>query len=278
MDRRGLGVRALRELAARHGVRPKKSLGQHFLVDPNLARSIVRDAGVRRGDRVLEVGAGLGSLTLALAETGAGVLAIEIDRPTAGALRESVRSHPNVRVLVGDALRVDWSTVLEEGPWKRVSNLPYNVAVPLVLELLRRVPQIGELTVMVQREAGERLAAGPGHEQYGAVSVRVTYHAQARTLRRVPRTVFWPEPNVESVVVRLIRRPPPVSMAADELFGVVDEGFAQRRKTMRNALTRLGLDRRRAERLLGQCGLDANIRAEQLGIEQFACLAEGLHA
>jgi 16S rRNA (adenine1518-N6/adenine1519-N6)-dimethyltransferase len=160
--------------------------------------------------------------------------------------------------------------------WKMVSNLPYNVAVPVIAHVLRFVPLVSELTVMVQREVGERLSAGPGQEQYGAVTVRVAYHSDARIVRRVPPTVFWPEPNVESVVVRLIRRPPPVATPQEPLFRVVDEGFAQRRKTMRNALVRLGLDRGAAERALSRCGLDSRVRAEQLGLDRFACLAEAL--
>jgi 16S rRNA (adenine1518-N6/adenine1519-N6)-dimethyltransferase len=251
-------------------------LGQHFLVDPNLARGIVADAGVGPGDRVLEVGAGLGSLTVALAEAGAEVLALEVDRAAAAALREVAAAHPNVRALAADAVRADWPAVLDGGPWKMVSNLPYNVAVPVVMELLRGAPQVERFTVMVQREVGERLAAGPGEEQYGAVSVHVAYHAEARTLRRVPPSVFWPRPKVDSIVVDLARRRPPVTTPADALFRVVDEGFAQRRKTMRNALMRLGVDRERAERALTACGLDPNVRAEQLAIEAFACLAEAI--
>ena len=251
-------------------------MGQHFLVDPNLARSIVGDAGVRPGDRVLEVGAGLGSLTIALADAGAQVLAVEVDRRTAAALQDAVSARAGVTVVVADALDLDWETALGGGDWKMVSNLPYNVAVPVVARLLRSVPPVSDLTVMVQREVGERLSAGPGDDQYGAVSVRVAYHAEARTVRRVPPTVFWPEPNVESVVVRLVRHPPPVATPPKALFRVVDEGFAQRRKTMRNALVRLGLDRDAAERALSGCGLDANVRAEQLGMDQFACLAEAI--
>jgi 16S rRNA (adenine1518-N6/adenine1519-N6)-dimethyltransferase len=245
-------------------------------VDPNLARSIVVDARVGPGDRVLEVGAGLGSLTVALAEAAGEVLAVEVDRAAVAALGEVAGARPNVRILATDALRVAWPRVLIGGPWKMVSNLPYNIAVPVVVELLRRAPQVEELTVMVQREVGERLAADPGDEQYGAVSVRVAYHAGARILRRVPPSVFWPEPRVESVVVRLVRRFPPVSTPEEGLFRVVDEGFAQRRKTVRNALVRLGLDRHRAERALGECGLDPRVRAEQLGLAEFACLAAAI--
>ena len=273
-----LGRRALKELAARHGVRPTKALGQHFLADPNLGRRIVSLAGVGQGDRVVEVGAGLGSLTVALAEAGAEVLALEVDRRIVPVLREVVAPFPNVRVEIGDAVRMDWREVLTGGAWKMVSNLPYNVAVPVVLEMLKAAPQVEALTVMVQREVGERLAAGPGDDQYGAVSARVAYHADARVLRRVRPSVFWPEPQVESVLVRMARRSPPVATPEDRLFRVVDEGFAQRRKTMRNALVRLGVPAARAAELLTGCGLDPNVRAEQLGLAEFACLAEALDA
>jgi 16S rRNA (adenine1518-N6/adenine1519-N6)-dimethyltransferase len=199
-----------------------------------------------------------------------------VDERAVEALRDLTFERRRIRVLCADALALDWSEVLGDGWWKMVSNLPYNVAVPVVMELLEGAPQVRELTVTVQREVGERLAAGPGEEQYGAVSVRIAYHAEAGIVRRVPPTVFWPEPNVESVVARLVRRPPPVSTPRDALFRVVDEGFAQRRKTMRNALVRLGLDGNHAEGALAACGLDPGIRAEQLGIEAFACLAEEL--
>ena len=270
-------ARAVRELAARHGVRPKKSLGQHFLVDPNLARSIVRWAGVGPGDRILEVGAGLGSLTVALARAGGRVVAVEVDRAAVAALSEVVDGIDGVEVLAGDASRLNWAEVVDDEPWKMVSNLPYNIAVPVVMELLERAPQVRELTVMVQREVGERMVAGPGQDQYGGVSVRVAYHAEGRMIRRVPPSVFWPEPKVESVIVRLVRRPPPVDTSPERLFPVVAEGFAQRRKTMRNALVRLGLERAAAGAVLAGCGLAPNVRAEQLGLREFACLADAIH-
>jgi 16S rRNA (adenine1518-N6/adenine1519-N6)-dimethyltransferase len=272
----GLGARAVRELAERHGIRPTKAFGQNFLVDPNMARAIAASAGVGPGDLVLEVGAGLGSLTVALAETGASVLAIEVDRRVVPALREALEAsgRRNVRVALMDAMRADWSTALLGRPWTMVSNLPYNVAVPVVMRLLEEAPQVSEMLVMVQREVGERLAAGPGEEAYGAVSVKVAYFADARAERRVPPSVFWPAPKVESVLVRLVRRkrrPPGVDR--ERLFRVIDEGFAQRRKTMRNALVRLGLPGREALLALGSCGLEAEVRAEELSLEQFACLA-----
>jgi 16S rRNA (adenine1518-N6/adenine1519-N6)-dimethyltransferase len=269
-------AKALRELAARHGVRPRKALGQHFLVDPNLARSIVRWGGVAPGDHVLEVGAGLGSLTVELAATAGRVVAVEVDAAAASALRDVTRDHGNVDVHVGDALTLDWGSVLRGGGWKMVSNLPYYVAVPLLMDMLGAVPEVRDFTVMVQREVGERLVAGPGEEQYGAVSVRAAYYAQRRAIRRVPPSVFWPEPNVDSVIVRLVRRPPPVSTPRDMLFRVVEEGFAQRRKTMRNALVRLGMDASAARAALAGCGLGANVRAEELDLRAFACLADAI--
>lgn len=225
------------------------------------------------GDRVLEIGAGLGSLTVALAGAGAEVLAIELDRGLVPALRE-VAEPLGVRVAVADAMAADWAAVLGSGPWAMVSNLPYNVAVPVVMRLLEEAPEVDPLVVMVQREVGERLAAGPGEEAYGSVSARVAYRAEARLVRRVPASVFWPRPRVESVIVRLDRRPPAVDVPAERLFPVIEEGFAQRRKTMRNALVRLGLSPAEAAAALEACGVEPSARAESLGLEQFACLAE----
>ncbi|OFW77679.1 MAG: ribosomal RNA small subunit methyltransferase A [Actinobacteria bacterium RBG_19FT_COMBO_70_19] len=265
----------MKDLARRHGVRPTKALGQHFLADPNLARAIVADAGVRAGDRVVEVGAGLGSLTVALAAAGARVIAVEFDRTLLPPLREIVAPWPAVRIEEADAMRLDWASALPGDGWKMVSNLPYNVAVPLVVDMLEEVPQIRSYLVMVQREVGERLAAAPGDEAYGAVSVRVRYRADAQVARRVPASVFWPRPKVDSVLVRLERRAePPVATEPQRLFRVVDEGFAERRKTMRNALRRLGLSAAEAVDALERCGLEPNVRAERLSLEDFARLAE----
>jgi 16S rRNA (adenine1518-N6/adenine1519-N6)-dimethyltransferase len=233
-------------------------------------------AGVGQGDRVVEVGAGLGSLTVALAATGAEVLAVEFDRGVAAALREVAASLPNVRVLEADALRVRWDRELEGGPWKMVSNLPYNVAVPILFGLLEQAPRVLDYVVMVQREVGERLAAWPTKQAYGAVSARLAYQAHVSVLRRVAPSVFWPEPQVESVLLRITPREPPVPTPRDRLFPVVDEGFAQRRKTMRNALVRLGLSPGDAVRALEGCGLDPRVRAESLGLPEFACLAEAV--
>ncbi|HVH53516.1 MAG TPA: 16S rRNA (adenine(1518)-N(6)/adenine(1519)-N(6))-dimethyltransferase RsmA [Actinomycetota bacterium] len=272
----GLGRAALKDLAARHGIHPSKALGQSFLADPNLARAIVADAGIGEGDRALEVGPGLGSLTVALAATGAHVLAVELDRTLVPALREVLAPHRLVRLEVGDALKMDWDAVLPAGDWTMVSNLPYNVAVPLLVDMLNRAPRITEYLVMVQREVGERLTAQPGDDAYGAASVRVAYRARAELVRRVPADVFWPRPKVESVTVRLTPRPAPVDADRAALFRVVDEGFAERRKTMGNALRRLGLDASSAARVLSESRVEPDIRAERLGLPEFARIAETL--
>ncbi len=224
---------------------------------------------------MLEVGAGLGSLTVALAAAGASVTAVELDRALLPALREVLAPWPRVRLIQGDAMRVAWGRELSGPGWKMVSNLPYNVAVPLVVGLLEGVPQIASFLVMVQREVGERLAAGPGEDAYGAVSVRVAYRAEAEIARRVPASVFWPRPSVDSVLVRLRRRErPAVPTPPERLFEIVDEGFAERRKTMRNALRRLGLPAPDAARALERAGLEPNVRAERLSLADFARLAE----
>ena len=272
-----MGRSALRDLAERHGIRPSKALGQHFLVDPNLSRAIVADAGVGPDDRVLEIGAGLGSLTVALAEAGCRVLALELDRGLVGALEEVTEPYGDrVRVVIGDAMRANWNSLLPGRAWAMVSNLPYNVSVPLVLDLLASVPVIDRYLVMVQREVGERLVASPGEEAYGAVSVRVAYRADARPVRRVPADVFWPRPKVDSVLVRLVPHPPPVDVDPGALFVVVERGFAERRKTMSNALRRLGLDAGSALRVMEQSGLDPRVRAERLGLAEFARITRAL--
>jgi len=231
-----LSPRAAADLLAGHGLHPRKALGQHFVVDPNTVRRIARLAGVGPGDRVVEIGAGLGSLTLALLETGAEVTAVEVD-PGLVAVLEEVVAPAGARVVAGDALRLDWDAVLGEGPWALVANLPYNVASPLVADLLDGVPAITRMLVMVQREVAERLAAGVGDPAYGALSVKVAYWARATLAGRVPASVFLPPPNVASELVTIDRRPQPaVDVAPDELFPLVRAGFAGRRKMLRRSL------------------------------------------
>lgn len=227
---------------------------------------------------MLEVGAGLGSITVALAEAGCEVLAVEFDRRLTPALREVVSGYENVRVEQLDAMRLDWHALLGAGPWAMVSNLPFNISVPLMVELLERVSRIERYHVMVQKEVGERLVAAPGDEAYGTVSVRVAYRADARLVRRIPAEVFWPRPNVDSVLVRLVPHGPPVDVDPVALFSVVDEAFAERRKTMANALRRLGLGLSDANRILSDRGVDPSTRAERLGLEDFARVTASLLA
>jgi 16S rRNA (adenine1518-N6/adenine1519-N6)-dimethyltransferase len=224
---------------------------------------------------VVEIGAGLGSLTVALAAARASVLAVEFDRRLIPALEEATAGLANVEVRQADAMAMDWVGAAGPGPWTVCANLPYNIAVPLVLTVLDAAPDARRLIVMVQREVGERLAADPGDEAYGAVSVRVAYHARASVVRRVPPSVFWPRPKVASVVVRIERRTePPVAVDPERLWRVVDAGFAERRKTMRNALRRLGMEVAEASGVLASSGVAPNARAEELSLEAFAAIAE----
>ena len=285
----------VRGLLAAHDLRPSRALGQNFLADPNTARRIVRLAGVGPGDRVLEVGPGIGSLTVALAEAvlpGGEVLALELDRHLLPVLRQVVAGLPQVRVVQGDALTVDYEALLggtgaprgdggcppDKGGgsrqrWTMVSNLPYNVATPLMARLLEEVPALGVLSVMVQKEVAERLAAPPGTPSCGAISVKVAYHATAAVVGVVPPTVFLPRPKVDSAVVRFERRPtPPVDVPSpDGLFALARAGFGQRRKTLRQALRPLlGT---RVEEVLAAAGIPSLTRAEALTLDQWAALA-----
>jgi 16S rRNA (adenine1518-N6/adenine1519-N6)-dimethyltransferase len=262
----------VRGLLAEHDLHPSRALGQHFLTDPNTARRIVRLADLEPGARVLEIGPGLGSLTVALADTGAHVRALELDRHLVAVLDDTVTSAGTVDVVAGDALTFDVDT-LDGGPWACVSNLPYNVATPIVIRLLEEAPQVTRLLVMVQREVGERLAAGPGDDAYGAVSVKVAYYATARVVGVVPPTVFVPQPKVESVLVRLDRHPePPVPVPSTEtLFRLVRAGFAHRRKMLRGALRPVLGDR--TDATLVAAGIAPTDRAETLGLAAWATLA-----
>jgi len=253
-------------LLAAHGLRPRKALGQHFVVDPNTVRRIARVAGVGPGDRVVEIGAGLGSLTLALLETGAEVTAVEVDPGLAEVLREVA---PGARIVEGDALSLDWAALLGDGPWGLVANLPYNVASPLVADLLDGVAAITRMLVMVQREVADRLVAGPGDPAYGALSVKMAYWATARLAGRVPASVFLPPPNVASELVQIERRPAPaVDVPPDELFPLVRAGFAGRRKMLRRSLAG-----RASTEAFGCAGVRPEARAEDLGVEAWGRLA-----
>jgi 16S rRNA (adenine1518-N6/adenine1519-N6)-dimethyltransferase len=270
--------RQVRELLAEHGLSPSRALGQNFVADPNTVRRIANLAGVGPGDRVVEIGAGLGSLTVALAETGADVTAVELDRHLLPVLR-SVVEPLGVRVVEGDAMSLDWGRVLGgeaagagQGPWSLVANLPYNVATPLVLDLLAHVPEIDRMLVLVQREVGERLAARPGSKAYGIPSVKVAYWADAEVVGRVPPTVFVPQPRVESALVRLRRLAHPrVDADPESLFRLVEAGFGQRRKMLRRSLASL-VEPSAFER----AGVRPEARAEELGLHDWARLADAV--
>jgi 16S rRNA (adenine1518-N6/adenine1519-N6)-dimethyltransferase len=269
----------VRRLLSEGGLRPSRALGQNFVVDPNTVRRIAKLAEVGPNSKVVEVGAGLGSLTLALADTGAWVTAVEVDRHLVPIL-SSVVERANVRVVEGDALTIDWHELLEssEGaagksePWKLVANLPYNVAVPLVATVLDEVPEVARLVVMVQREVGERIAAKPGDSAYGAVSVKVAYHATAKVLGRVSAAVFMPRPNVESVIVGIDRRAAPAvdpaEVSFERLFVVVRAGFGHRRKMLRRSLIGV-VDPEAFE----ATGVDPTARAEDLDVIAWGRLA-----
>jgi 16S rRNA (adenine1518-N6/adenine1519-N6)-dimethyltransferase len=270
-SRRPPGRAEVARLLRQYGLHPSKALGQHFVVDPNTVDRIARMANVGLGDHVVEIGAGLGSLTVALAATEAAVTAVEVDRGIVPALRAMVEPL-GVRVVEADAMSCDWPELLKTSDrWVLVANLPYNVATPLVLDLLHDVPAIGRMVVMVQREAGERLVARPGGSHFGAVSVRVDYFAAASLLGRVPAGVFLPRPRVESVLVELVRRATPAVDPAvasyEEIDRLLRAGFAGRRKMLRRSLAGL-VD----ENVFESAGIDGRSRAEELGVEDWGKL------
>ena len=259
------------DLLDRHGITPSRALGQNFVVDPNTVRRVARLAGVGPGDHVVEIGAGLGALTSALAATGAAVVAVELDRHLLPVLDEVLADAvPRPTVVHGDARTLDWEAVLAgHDEWKLVANLPYNVATPLVLDVLDDVPAVRELVVMVQREVGERLAAAPGSSAYGIPSVKVAYWATAHVVGHVGPNVFLPRPKVESVLVRIVRRDRPATPADPaRLFSLVRAGFGHRRKMLRGALAGLvGADD------FARAGVAPEARAEQLSVEDWGRLA-----
>lgn len=265
-----LGRGDVRRLLEAHGLSPSKALGQHFVVDPNTIGRIVRLAAIADGEQVLEIGPGLGSLTLGLAATGAPVTAVEIDGDLVEVLATVLP--PSVRVIHADALSCDWSDLVGDGRWVVVANLPYNVATPLVIRLLQEAPAVGRMVVMVQKEAGERLAATPGSKAYGAVTVRTAYYATARLAGEVAPEVFLPRPNVASALVELHRRPEPavpVEVASyAELDRLVRAGFAGRRKMLRRSLAGL-VDATTFE----AAGIPGTARAEDLDVVAWGKLA-----
>ena len=265
----------VRALLATHGLAPHKSFGQNFVVDANTVRKVVRDAGVAAGDLVVEVGPGLGSLTLALREAGAEVIAVEVDAGMVRALGDVLAGDEGVTVVHADAMDVDYASLTGGRSAALVANLPYNVATPLLMEALRS-GVFDHALVMVQREVGERWTAGVGHPLYAAVSVKVAALADATVAARVSRNAFYPVPNVDSVTVRLERRAAPDGADVDVLFRTVEAGFAQRRKRLRNTLASLGHAPVVVEAALQRCGLEIGARAEELDLDAWVRLVATL--
>jgi 16S rRNA (adenine1518-N6/adenine1519-N6)-dimethyltransferase len=301
-----LGAADIRGIAGRLGVRPTKKLGQNFVVEPGTVRQIAALAGVRPGDVVLEVGPGLGSLTLGLLEAvaeaagrsgGADVpgrarvlpvapgpaparlVAVEIDPVLAGELPRTIAERApgvadRVTVLAADALALGEKELGAPWPTVLAANLPYNVAVPVVLHLLAALPSLRHGVVMVQAEVADRMCAGPGSRVYGVPSVKLAWYAAARLAGTVPRTVFWPVPNVDSKLVTFTRRdPPPATASREEVFAVIDAAFGQRRKTLRAALGAWAGSPASAEEALRAAGVDPGARGESLGVADFARIA-----
>jgi 16S rRNA (adenine1518-N6/adenine1519-N6)-dimethyltransferase len=274
-----LGPADVRRLAAELDIRPTKKLGQNFVHDPNTVRRIVASAELSPDDVVLEVGPGLGSLTLALLPAARSVVAVEIDpvlaaRLPATAAERAPELASRLQVVEADAMRVR-ADQLGAAPTALVANLPYNVAVPVVLHLLAELPSLTKGMVMVQSEVADRMAAGPGSKVYGVPSVKLAWYADARRAGPVPRSVFWPVPNVDSALVAFTRRPELLSTVDRRaLFTLVDAAFAQRRKTLRAALSGWAGSAAEAERRLVAAGVDPSTRGEQLHVTDFVRIAE----
>jgi 16S rRNA (adenine1518-N6/adenine1519-N6)-dimethyltransferase len=283
-----LGPADVRELARRLGIRPTKTLGQNFVIDANTVRRIVRLAQVGPEDVVLEVGPGLGSLTLGLLDQARRVVAVEIDPVLAAELPHTVAvrrpdladaAGPDQRleVLTADALRMP--AIPGPAPTALVANLPYNVAVPVVLTLLEALPSLQKGLVMVQAEVADRLAAAPGSRTYGVPSVKAAWYAAVQRRGSVARAVFWPVPNVDSGLVALTRREPPPSTAGRAaVFDCIDAAFAQRRKMLRSALADWAGSAAAARAALHEAGIEETLRGEQLTVTDFAAIADARHA
>lgn len=269
-----LTPRDIRRLLDAHGLFPRKAHGQNFVVDPNTVRKVVRDAQIEPGEIVCEIGPGLGSLTLALRAAGARVVAIEIDAGFMRALEEVVGDDPEVRLVHGDALACDFAELVGEGPAALVANLPYNTATAMVLRALTS-GMFTRLLVMVQREVGQRWAAGVGDPHYGAVSVKAAALADVAVVARVSRAAFYPVPNVDSVTVRLLPKAWQHPVERASLFRLVEAGFSQRRKRLRNALSP-DFEPATVEAALSTAGLEPGARAEELDLTAWVRLAATL--
>ncbi len=274
-----LGAAEIRALAASLDLKPAKALGQNFVIDANVCRKIVRIAGVTNSDIALEIGPGLGSLTLALLEVAESVIAVEIDARLAEQLPITVAAHcdrsQDLTVIKQDALRV---LELPVNPTVLVANLPYNISVPVLLHLLEKFPTLRRGVVMVQAEVADRLAATPGSKDYGIPSVKAAWWAQVKGAGSVSRSIFWPAPNVDSKLVALTRRTPPGNEELRrKVFMIIDAAFAQRRKMLRSALSSIYGSSSSAQQILESAGIDPTLRGEALEISSFCAIATASH-
>lgn len=277
----------VRSLMRRHNISCHKSLGQNFLVDLNIIKKILDAAELTRDDLVLEIGPGLGALTAQAAQNAGKVLAVEVDRGLLPVLAETLEGAGDIEVIEGDALKIDFDLLAGEKTgglfgkggkkYKLIANLPYYITSPLLMHLLMNRFNFSMAVVMVQLEVAERLAAGPGTKQYGSLSVAVQYYTESKILFKVPRSVFFPAPEVDSAVVRLAKRAEPAVCLRDEetFFKVVRAAFGQRRKTLLNSLNGSGLGPDKAAwlKILDRCGIEASRRGETLSLNEFAALA-----
>jgi 16S rRNA (adenine1518-N6/adenine1519-N6)-dimethyltransferase len=272
-----LGAAQIRQLASELDLSPTKKWGQNFVIDPNTVRRIVEAAHVAESDVVVEIGPGLGSLTLGLLAQAQSVTAVEIDQRLAGQLPKTVTQLapnllPLLTVITADAMKV---TELERAPTKLVANLPYNISVPVILHFLETFPSLQEVLVMVQAEVGERLAAGPGSKIYGVPSVKARFYGEVTQAANISRQVFWPVPNVDSVLVRIVRHDQPADLALkSDLFAVVDAAFSQRRKTLRSALSSYLGGSAQVDLVLQAAGVESGLRGEQLDLSAFLAIAQ----
>ncbi|SHF12501.1 dimethyladenosine transferase [Desulforamulus putei DSM 12395] len=281
---------AVREIIRAHGFKVRKALGQNFLMDANIIEKIIQSAHLTDRDLVFEIGPGLGALTRRLARSAGTVIAIELDVNLLPILQETLADFPNARVVHGDALKVDFDRLAREQTggafgqqgkrYKLVANLPYYITTPILMHLLTGGFNLERLVVMIQKEVADRLQASPGGKDYGSLSVAVQYYTVPEMVARVPKTVFYPAPDVDSAVIRLTRREvPPVKVTSEELFfKVVRAAFGQRRKTLLNSLTGSGLaDRETWLEVLAEAGIEPARRGETLSLQEFAHLANVFH-
>ena len=269
------------EVIQKHNFNFKKSFGQNFLIDSHVIDKIIRAAEITPEDNVLEIGPGIGTLTQYLAESAGKVAAVEIDEKLIPVLEETLAEYDNVRVINEDILKCDIDSIFGGEPFKVVANLPYYITTPIIMGLLEGKSHFDSLTVMIQKEVADRMKAGPGTKDYGALSLAVQYYAEPYLAANVPPNCFMPRPNVGSAVICLKRRPEPAVQVKDEklLFGLIRAAFMERRKTLLNAVKNskeLDISKERVEEVLTELGIDTRIRGEALNLEQFALLADNL--